>query len=147
MDLFTLCPTAEAAVQADVQAIQNIIKPLGLFRKRAAAIQRFSHDYMHTDVRGVFYGIVCVYSHVPVCVQHVDSTPCSHTMLTKQWRDPQELYGMGKYASDAYWMFCRGAWRDLQPDDKDLKRYHAWLVATDGQGEGLARDPPLGLGT
>lgn len=50
---------------------------------------------------------------------------------------------MGKYASDAYWMFCRGRWRDLCPDDKDLKRYHAWLAATDGQGEGLARDVPL----
>lgn len=25
-----------------------------------------------------------------------------------QWRDPTELYGIGKYAADAYHMFCRG---------------------------------------
>ncbi len=37
---------------------------------------------------------------------------------------------MGKYASDAYQMFCRGRWRDLQPKDKDLAKYHAFLVET-----------------
>ena len=47
---------------------------------------------------------------------------------------------MGQYGADAYFMFCRGAWRALAPADKDLARYHAWLTATGGEGTGLARD-------
>lgn len=38
---------------------------------------------------------------------------------------------------------CRGKWRDVEPEDKDLKRYCSWLASTDGQGTGLARDDPL----
>jgi hypothetical protein len=56
-----------------------------------------------------------------------------------QWRDPTELYGIGKYGADAYRMFCRGAWRDVAPDDKDLRRYRDWLEATGGLGTGLSR--------
>ena len=47
---------------------------------------------------------------------------------------------MGQYGADAYFMFCRGAWRALAPADKDLARYHAWLAATGGEGTGLTRD-------
>lgn len=47
---------------------------------------------------------------------------------------------MGQYGADAYFMFCRGAWRALAPADKDLARYNAWLAATGGEGTGLARD-------
>lgn len=103
-DLFQLCPTPQAAVAADTSRIQDLIQPLGLFRKRAVAIQRLSEDY-----------------------------------LNKAWRDPQELYGIGKYAADAYYIFCRGAWKDVQPEDKDLRRYVEWLEQTGGLGSGLMR--------
>ncbi len=33
---------------------------------------------------------------------------CAWFVRVVQWQDPAELYGIGKYASDAYWMFCRG---------------------------------------
>lgn len=49
-DLFQLCPTPQAAVAADVSAIESLITPLGLFRKRAVAVQRLSHDYIHKQV-------------------------------------------------------------------------------------------------
>ena len=48
--LLRLCPTPEAAINANEEAIQTIIQPLGLFRKRARAIQRFSHDFLHKEV-------------------------------------------------------------------------------------------------
>jgi hypothetical protein len=38
---------------------------------------------------------------------------------------------------------CRGKWRDVEPDDKDLKRYHAWLQIHDGLSTGLERDALL----
>jgi hypothetical protein len=34
-------------------------------------------------------------------------------------------------------MFCRGLWREVAPDDKDLKAYHQLLTTTDGLGMGL----------
>lgn len=50
-DLFRLCPTPEAAVAADVAKIEEIVKPLGLFRKRAVSLQRFSQEYLTLPVR------------------------------------------------------------------------------------------------
>ncbi|GAX78718.1 hypothetical protein CEUSTIGMA_g6156.t1 [Chlamydomonas eustigma] len=85
--------------------VEDIIRPLGLHKKRALSIIRFSEEY-----------------------------------LSKQWLEPTELHGMGKYAADAYWMFCRGQWRDLKPEDKDLANYHRYLVQTDGAGLGLERE-------
>lgn len=105
-ELFNLCPTPAAAVAADTETIQNLIQPLGLFRKRAMAIQRLSHEY-----------------------------------LTRDWRDPMELYGVGKYGADAYKIFCRGKWRagEVEPDDKDLQRYVEWCRRTGGLGTGGVR--------
>lgn len=41
-------------------------------------------------------------------------------------------------------MFCRAKWREVAPEDKDLKRYRDWLVATGGEGAGLQRAPLAG---
>lgn len=32
--------------------------------------------------------------------------------LTKQWRYPVELHGIGKYGNDSYRIFCLGEWRE-----------------------------------
>ncbi len=65
--------------------------------------------------------------------------PSSHT-LTPQWSDPRELHGIGQYGADAYLLFCRGRWLEVQPADKDLRRYHEWLRSTGGLGQGLERE-------
>jgi methyl-CpG-binding domain protein 4 len=65
----------------------------------------------------------------------------SHEYLHSQWRHPTELHGIGKYASDAYFIFCRGDWAGVAPEDKDLARYRTWLAATGGLGTGHAHDP------
>jgi len=51
-DLFAMCPTPQAAVAADQAAIRELIRPLGLFNKRAAAVQRFSEEYVDKRVSG-----------------------------------------------------------------------------------------------
>jgi methyl-CpG-binding domain protein 4 len=66
----------------------------------------------------------------------------SEQYLHSDWRNVRELTGCGKYASDAYALFCSGAWRDVAPEDKELVKYHAFLVDTEGKGRGLSRDPP-----
>jgi len=48
--LLSLCPTPEAAVAADVDAIRAVITPLGLHNKRAVAVRRLSHDFLHKQV-------------------------------------------------------------------------------------------------
>ena len=52
----------------------------------------------------------------------------SYDYINEDWRsDPAVLYGIGKYASDAYRIFCLGEWKDVQPKDHALNDYHSWL--------------------
>lgn len=45
-DLFALCPNAETATKVEDKEIETLIKPLGLQKKRAKMIQRFSLEYL-----------------------------------------------------------------------------------------------------
>ncbi|KAM3871768.1 methyl-CpG-binding domain protein 4 [Diretmus argenteus] len=51
----------------------------------------------------------------------------SDEYLTKQWRYPIELHGIGKYGNDSYRIFCVGEWRQVTPQDHKLNKYHVWL--------------------
>ena len=52
----------------------------------------------------------------------------SEDYLQKDWKDrPDVLYGIGKYASDAYRIFCLGDWRNVSPKDGALVNYHNFL--------------------
>ncbi len=48
--LFELMPTPEAALQADVAAVRDVIEPLGLAPKRAPMLIRFSKEYLEKEV-------------------------------------------------------------------------------------------------
>jgi len=55
----------------------------------------------------------------------------SYDYLNKDWRDtPDALYGIGKYGSDAYRIFCLGDWRNVEPKDHALNDYHNFLLKT-----------------
>ena len=41
--------------------------------------------------------------------------------------DPKKLYGIGKYGSDAYHIFCKGDWKNVTPKDHALNDYHSYL--------------------
>ncbi|XP_030641127.1 methyl-CpG-binding domain protein 4 [Chanos chanos] len=51
----------------------------------------------------------------------------SDEYLTKPWRYPIELHGIGKYGNDSYRIFCVEEWRQVTPSDHKLNKYHAWL--------------------
>ncbi|XP_035169968.1 methyl-CpG-binding domain protein 4 [Oxyura jamaicensis] len=51
----------------------------------------------------------------------------SDEYLTKQWKYPIELHGIGKYGNDSYRIFCVNEWKEVQPQDHKLNTYHAWL--------------------
>ena len=41
--------------------------------------------------------------------------------------NPTSLYGIGKYGSDAYYLFCTDEWEHVKPKDYALKLYQEWL--------------------
>lgn len=51
----------------------------------------------------------------------------SDEYLTKQWRYPIELHGIGKYGNDSYRIFCINEWKQVHPEDHKLNKYHDWL--------------------
>lgn len=52
----------------------------------------------------------------------------SNEYLTKSWKYPVELYGIGKYGNDSYRIFCVNEWKQVHPEDHKLNLYHAWLT-------------------
>lgn len=58
----------------------------------------------------------------------------SNDYLNKDWKnEPRTLYGIGKYASDAYRIFCLGDWKDVEPKDGALVNYHNFLKFHENQ--------------
>ena len=51
----------------------------------------------------------------------------SRAFLDGSWRRVEELPGVGKYAADAYAIFCLGRWREVAPNDHALNAYQEWL--------------------
>ncbi|XP_053544937.1 methyl-CpG-binding domain protein 4 isoform X2 [Bombina bombina] len=51
----------------------------------------------------------------------------SDEYLTKKWRYPIELHGIGKYGNDSYRIFCVNEWKEVHPKDHKLNKYHSWL--------------------
>ena len=52
----------------------------------------------------------------------------SDDYINKQWKkSPDVLYGIGKYGSDAYRIFCLGEWQCVEPKDHALSDYHSFL--------------------
>ena len=56
------------------------------------------------------------------------ATAGSKEYLDKEWNEPIELFGIGKYGNDAWKIFCTSGWRDVKPKDHALSWYHDWLV-------------------
>jgi len=48
-EFFRRWPTAKACSKADPAEISELIKPLGLYNRRALSIIRFSHEYISKD--------------------------------------------------------------------------------------------------
>jgi methyl-CpG-binding domain protein 4 len=100
---FNQYPDAKSAALASAKEIEEMIRNLGLSRKRSVALVRMSNDY-----------------------------------LVKDWKDsPDSLYGIGKYGSDAYRIFCKGEWRCVEPKDHALNDYHNFLKEKFYENESL----------
>ena len=97
--LLSSFPDAASLAAANVSAVEEILRPLGLHRRRARTLVTLSEEF-----------------------------------LKGRWRQPEELPGIGKYASDAHELFCCGRWREVEPQDHALRWYVDWLRTLDRQG-------------
>jgi methyl-CpG-binding domain protein 4 len=86
-ELFSLWPDALEMASADPEEIATLIKPLGLFNRRARTLIKFSKEWVEKD-----------------------------------WKEPIELHGIGKYAQDSWEIFQKNNYQ-IQPTDKELVGY------------------------
>ncbi|KAK9951729.1 hypothetical protein M0R45_007165 [Rubus argutus] len=56
----------------------------------------------------------------------------SEEYLGESWTHVTELHGVGKYAADAYAIFCTGKWERLKPTDHMLNYYWDFLRGING---------------
>ncbi|KAJ6748905.1 METHYL-CPG-BINDING PROTEIN [Salix purpurea] len=54
----------------------------------------------------------------------------SEDYLEEGWTHVTQLPGVGKYAADAYAIFCTGKWEQVRPNDHMLNRYWEYLCST-----------------
>lgn len=59
----------------------------------------------------------------------------ANDFLSPGWSSASELYGCGKYASDAYEIFIKGRVTQVEPNDHALNDYHSWYLRTHTQSE------------
>ncbi|KAF9626608.1 hypothetical protein IFM89_036469 [Coptis chinensis] len=62
----------------------------------------------------------------------------SQEYLEDGWTHVTQLHGVGKYAADAYAIFCTGKWDRVKPMDHKLNEYwdFLWFVCTELKKEG-----------
>jgi len=94
---FEKYPTPQSLLEAGLDQLTELLKPLGLWKKRPLALQQMTKDYLESD-----------------------------------WTTPSEIFGVGKYANDAYLIFCCGKWREVQPHDHMLNKYVHFLCTLHG---------------
>ena len=90
---FDRWPNPKSLDAAELNEIREMIKPLGMWRKRSETLLRFNSDYMSGN-----------------------------------WSEAKDLHGCGKYANDAWLIFCKGKWKSVEPNDHALNKYHMFLT-------------------
>jgi methyl-CpG-binding domain protein 4 len=91
-DLFVMYPTPQALADAQEEDLHDLLRSLGMWRKRAKTLIRFSREFMSSE-----------------------------------WTTAKELHGCGKYADDAWHIFCVGDWQNTAPADHALNDYYNFL--------------------
>ena len=91
--LFERYPDAKTMSHAKEEDLHKLLKPLGLWKRRAVTLKRFSQEFINGE-----------------------------------WQTAKDLYGCGKYADDAWRIFCKGDWQDVEPNDHALNEYHDWIT-------------------
>jgi len=136
--LFLLVPTPEDAValghtsdgqidgKSGTDRIEEILRPLGLHRKRARALVKLSEDYVAAKGAAALPG-------PPGATGSDDDGGGGgggggSRGGSRRLRAPvASLHGVGAYASDAHALFCEGT-LGVAPRDHALRWWYAWAL-------------------
>ncbi|KAF2863675.1 DNA glycosylase, partial [Piedraia hortae CBS 480.64] len=148
--LKTTYPTPEDIISADEETIKEMLRPLGLFNKRAKTLKDLAGEWVeHPPQRGKRYKV----KDYPDTGDHNGNA--AHPNGTNTHPPSEEnckgaleighLPGCGRYAYDAWRIFCRDElrfsggvvigepeWKRVNPQDKELRAYVKWLWAKEG---------------
>jgi endonuclease III len=117
--IFEAWPTPERLARAPETRLQALLRPLGMWRRRADTLRRLSAEYRHSG-----------------------TDACTPAEVVRA------LHGVGAYAADSWAIFVEGR-LDVEPADRELRRRLAALRALrDGAGRPAAEsgpDRPAGL--
>ncbi|KAA0713609.1 Methyl-CpG-binding domain protein 4 [Triplophysa tibetana] len=121
---FERYPNAEVTRVSDWRPLADLLQPLGLSNLRAKALIRFS--VFNADLGSV--SILALVMQFNECFSVSLEFYLQDEYLSKSWRYPIELHGIGKYGNDSYRIFCVEEWREVTPKDHKLNDYHTWLL-------------------
>jgi hypothetical protein len=129
-ELFETWPLPSMMASADTADLEELLRPLGLFKRRAVTLKRFSADYREyqkvkfKEMSDEIFEAMEKGEKAPDYV-----SPGGGSISVVQLPPPplwkvREMYGIGKYASDSYRIFILG--EKVEPhevEDKVLRRY------------------------
>ncbi|KAG2053836.1 DNA glycosylase [Suillus hirtellus] len=139
-------PTPRDMIEADHDELVNILRPLGLYNKRAAWMKEISQEYINDPPTDVLRPSKCrleiparfkitAPSYVnPRKRKHYGSPQTARKTTIPYPPTPVSHYpGVGRYALDSYRIFCTSheseEWKQVMPEDKELIRYLRWKWA------------------
>lgn len=102
-DLFDRWPSPEAMALANEKDLEEVLRPLGLWRKRALSLRQLSHTW--------------------TVLQRSGATTETFSRLLEL------LPGIGQYAVDSWRIFVEGRVHDVFPTDLRLRAYLLWANA------------------
>eukprot|EP00435_Cladocopium_sp_Y103_P033078 s1240_g8.t1 len=103
-EFLAICPGPQGLLDTAPEVLHRIFQPLGLHRKRARMLRRFSEEYMEAEREA-----------------EGDFIPLERV---------RRFHGVGKYASDAYEIFVLKQISTVQPTDVYLRWYREAALNT-----------------
>ncbi|KAG1764598.1 hypothetical protein EV702DRAFT_1153649 [Suillus placidus] len=139
-------PSPRDMIKADNDELVNILRPLGLYNKRAAWLKEMSQRYIDDPPTDVLRPSKCrleIYPRLKITAPtYVNPRKHKNHGSPKRTRKTTIPYpstpvshypGVGRYALDSYRIFCTSyesdEWKQVMPEDKELIRYLRWKWA------------------
>ncbi|KAG1840243.1 hypothetical protein F4604DRAFT_1833176 [Suillus subluteus] len=136
-------PIPRDMIKADNDELVNILRPLGLYNKRAAWLKEMSQRYIDDPPTDVLRPSNCrleIHARLKITVptyvnprkrkNHGSLRRARKTTVPYPPTPVSHYPGVGRYALDSYRIFCMSEeWKQVMPEDKELIRYLRWKWA------------------
>lgn len=136
-------PIPRDMIEADNDELVNILRPLGLYNKRAAWLKEMSQRYIDDPPTDILHPSKCrleipgrlkivlpTYVNPRKRKNHGSPKRARKTTIPYPPTPVSHYPGVGRYALDSYRIFCMSdEWKQVMPEDKELIRYLRWKWA------------------